>query len=105
MNFKCCSGKNCNTNNYEMAADPGEPNGRVCPSCFNNTMEACTSEKQIMCRGPEDKCFEYRGRVKTPDGVTDDYVTKGCASHIACDLGYGALIGVQEIFQVFFNCT
>ncbi|XP_075462524.1 phospholipase A2 inhibitor NAI-like [Ascaphus truei] len=104
VNIKCCSGNDCNTNNYEMPPYRGEPNGKMCPSCFNEGLMECISDKEMMCKGNEDKCVEYIGRVRMIDGVEKEMTIKGCTTSFTCEVGYGVMVGVQEIFNLVSTC-
>ncbi|KAM4652629.1 uncharacterized protein O3C94_014894 [Discoglossus pictus] len=104
INFQCCSGDDCNTNNYEMPPDDHEPRGKSCPSCIGNTLEECVSKKEIVCKNPEDKCMTYIGSVINPDGCETNYSVKGCASPLACTLGFAGMIGAHQKSCPLFKC-
>ncbi|KAM4650606.1 phospholipase A2 inhibitor LNF1-like [Discoglossus pictus] len=105
--IKCCNGDNCNTDNFEMPplSDSIKPSGKMCPSCFSDGLQECITDDMCMCKGEEDKCFEYIGRVRDPGGKEAEYTFKGCMSSLACVFGFNAMIGVDELERVHFKCT
>ncbi|KAM4652207.1 uncharacterized protein O3C94_014563 [Discoglossus pictus] len=104
MNFRCCYGEDCNISNYEIPSDDHEPRGKSCPACFGNTLKECVSKKEIVCKNPEDKCMTYISNVRNPDGSKSNYSIKGCASPLACKIGFGGMIGAHQKFHPRLKC-
>ncbi|XP_075462521.1 urokinase plasminogen activator surface receptor-like [Ascaphus truei] len=105
-NVKCCSGDNCNTNNYHMPPDNGKPSGKVCPDCFKgNSLEECISDQTRVCKHKEDKCVSTVGQFIDPDGAKVQFSHKGCMSPSICKHGFDLLIGIQEISSSGLHCT
>ncbi|MEE6481821.1 hypothetical protein FKM82_013006 [Ascaphus truei] len=105
MNYKCCTGDDCNTDNYEIPPDSGEPSGVICPSCYElDTREECVTKRDMVCKGDEMKCKNYIGIIKKPDAEELQFSVKGCASSLACTMGFSAMIGVEEISSINYEC-
>ncbi|XP_075462515.1 phospholipase A2 inhibitor gamma subunit B-like isoform X2 [Ascaphus truei] len=105
-NFKCCSGDNCNTYNYDMPPDNEKPNGNVCPDCFKgNSLEECISDQTLVCKHKEDRCYTYIGTARDQGGAEMQYSEKGCLSPSICEFGFDLIIGFEEISRSVFHCT
>ncbi|KAM4651965.1 phospholipase A2 inhibitor and Ly6/PLAUR domain-containing protein-like [Discoglossus pictus] len=77
--IQCCSGDECNTGTYEMPVDNEGYNGRTCPSCYEEgTLEECTADSQVKCRGDETQCILFVGTVVKPDKSEVKCSFKGC---------------------------
>lgn len=101
----CCDTDLCNDKFFEMPEDD-EPSGIVCESCFvPNSVEDCTSDTKIMCRGKDDKCLTFAGEVEKPDGVVLNYTAKGCMSTLGCQLELSQLVGIDVLNEISFKCT
>ncbi|KAM4652566.1 phospholipase A2 inhibitor gamma subunit B-like [Discoglossus pictus] len=106
QSYSCCSGNYCNTETFSMPpADSDEFNGIECPSCFQFGLEECISTKKRMCRGSENKCRQYIGRFRKPDGKEIEFSLKSCGSSLACERGVSSFLGIKEMFHTVFNCT
>ncbi|XP_075459384.1 phospholipase A2 inhibitor gamma subunit B-like [Ascaphus truei] len=104
--YNCCSGENCNKDNYNLTPDNGESNGKECPACLKvNSSEACISEKNIVCKHEEDRCYTYFGTVIEPDGSESQYSEKGCLSPSFCDFGFDLAVSYQVKSSSVFQCT
>ncbi|KAM3923187.1 phospholipase A2 inhibitor 31 kDa subunit-like [Leptodactylus fuscus] len=104
-NIKCCDEDCCNKEFYEMPPEE-PPNGFVCPSCFVlGTTEECKPDNVTVCRGDQDKCLNFVGTVRKPDGVIISYAGKGCASPIGCRFAINQTVGVKALNTTVFECT
>ncbi|KAM4015118.1 phospholipase A2 inhibitor and Ly6/PLAUR domain-containing protein-like [Anomaloglossus baeobatrachus] len=104
VNTKCCNTSLCNDKMYEMPEEE-EPNGVVCPSCYDNTLKECRVDSMIMCKGKDDKCITIACTVENPDGSRGNYSAKGCMSALGCEMDLSQLIGVKILHQEFSYCT
>ncbi|MEE6481819.1 hypothetical protein FKM82_013005 [Ascaphus truei] len=103
--YKCCSGEKCNKDNYNLTPDNGESNGKECPACLKvNSSEACISEKNIVCKHEEDRCYTYFGTVIEPDGSETQYSETGCMSPSICDHDFNVVVGFEEIASTGIHC-
>ncbi|KAM4651147.1 phospholipase A2 inhibitor gamma subunit B-like [Discoglossus pictus] len=106
QNIDCCSGNCCNSGKFNVTPDDSEaPNGRVCPSCFQLSLEECNATEVRMCRGSRNKCLHYTGRGRNPDGKETDYSLKTCTSLELCELGTSIVLANHEVFHTFLNCS
>ncbi|XP_069804899.1 phospholipase A2 inhibitor gamma subunit B-like [Dendropsophus ebraccatus] len=101
---QCCSGDDCNTDDYQMPPQPEERNGKTCTSCFGEGMKECESDRKVTCLNKEDKCVDFFGRFKDPDQIIQEHNFKGCISPVACTLKFEGLIGLEEIQTDRFDC-
>ncbi|XP_075696972.1 phospholipase A2 inhibitor gamma subunit B-like [Rhinoderma darwinii] len=101
----CCTGDNCNTDNYQMPPEEEEHNGRLCTSCYIDELKECVSDHTIKCLNEEDKCVDFIGRFLDPGNNILEYNMKGCISPLACTLKYEGIIGLQEIQTDKFECS
>ncbi|XP_075462514.1 uncharacterized protein LOC142497935 isoform X1 [Ascaphus truei] len=104
-NVQCCSGDNCNTNNYYMPPDNGKPGGKVCSDCFKgNSSTECIGDQTMVCKHEEDKCFTYIGQLTNPEGVEVKFSNNGCMSPSICKHGFDLVIGFQDISSSGIHC-
>ncbi|KAM4014846.1 phospholipase A2 inhibitor 1-like [Anomaloglossus baeobatrachus] len=105
VSTKCCDTDYCNNQSFEMPKDD-EPNGVVCPSCYEpNTVKECIPQNEMMCRGQDDNCVTFSGQFLEPDGFVACYSLKGCMSALGCKMDLSQLIGAQLLNQTIFKCT
>ncbi|XP_075045922.1 phospholipase A2 inhibitor NAI-like [Mixophyes fleayi] len=101
----CCTGDNCNTDNYKMPPKNIERKGKICPVCFKDGLTECISDRTERCINTYDLCLDYVGQVKDPGGNVRDYSYKGCVSPMGCIFRFDALAGLQEVLNIHFICT
>ncbi|KAM4015893.1 phospholipase A2 inhibitor and Ly6/PLAUR domain-containing protein-like [Anomaloglossus baeobatrachus] len=101
----CCKGHLCNNQTYETPEDNLTTNGVTCPlSMCPGTLEDCKSEKEVNCTGSMDRCVDYRGTLKDPNGRESNYSAKGCTNSVACKYNFDSQILTEEIHRVFLKC-
>ncbi|XP_075045812.1 phospholipase A2 inhibitor gamma subunit B-like [Mixophyes fleayi] len=105
VSVQCCTGDNCNTDNYKMPPEDIERKGKICPACFKFGSTECISDDTERCIHPEDQCVDYLGKVRDPGNNVKDYSYKGCISPLGCKFKFSALVGLQEVENEHFICT
>ncbi|XP_056397821.1 phospholipase A2 inhibitor NAI-like [Hyla sarda] len=92
----CCEGENCNPE-YFIPFDDSTENCVTCPYCYEeDNLDGCKSETQERCRGDNNLCVEYRGRIRKPDGSEPHVSFKSCANTVAFNK-FSLVFGLQEI--------
>ncbi|MEE6481817.1 hypothetical protein FKM82_013005 [Ascaphus truei] len=103
--YKCCPGDNCNTDNYTLSIDNGDPRGKLCQACLIfNSSEGCISNETLQCKHKEDKCYSYIGTVRNLDGSETQYSETGCMSPSICDHDFNVVVGFEEIASTGIHC-
>ncbi|KAG8550000.1 hypothetical protein GDO81_029831 [Engystomops pustulosus] len=105
MNVQCCRENNCNIGGFYIPPEPTEHYGRTCTSCYEDGLEECVSDRKVQCLLEEDKCMKFIGTLRDPGGNVINRTFWGCASPLACEYKFGALIGLEEIDTKCLECT
>ncbi|XP_075046170.1 phospholipase A2 inhibitor gamma subunit B-like [Mixophyes fleayi] len=105
IDIHCCTGENCNTDNYKMPPEDIERKGKICPACFGDGLTECISSNTERCIHPDDLCGDYVGKIKDPGNNIKEFNFKGCVSALGCIYKLKALIGVEEIENIRFTCV
>ncbi|XP_071969022.1 urokinase plasminogen activator surface receptor-like isoform X2 [Engystomops pustulosus] len=102
---QCCARDDCNTGIFQMPPVQKEHNGRICTSCFGNCSAECISDRKVQCLNEEDKCVDVIAILRDPGGNFKQRNFKGCASPLACEYKFAALIGVEPVQVERAECS
>ncbi|XP_072283239.1 phospholipase A2 inhibitor CNF-like [Pyxicephalus adspersus] len=100
----CCEGDLCNDGPFQMPEIPIVKKGYECPVCSSVDIKLCTAKRNTTCRNESDKCGEFVGLLKRPDGVELNFTAQGCGSHHVCTHDFSQLIGWYVQSTKDFRC-
>nr|AKH14024.1 sodefrin precursor-like factor [Ichthyosaura alpestris] len=101
----CCYSDYCNGGDIQVPAVDESLNGYKCRECFNDqSTDACTTEKEILCTGQEKECGFMSGTGAIPGQAVKKYSVAGCMSKKFCRKGAFNLQALQ-LLNYDFKCS
>nr|AMO51450.1 sodefrin precursor-like factor [Cynops pyrrhogaster] len=92
----CCNSDYCNGGDIQAPIVDESPNGYKCTDCFTDqSADACTTEKEILCTGQEKECVAVSGTVAIPGEAVNEYSVSGCVTKNFCGKRAFNLHGIQ----------
>ncbi|XP_075135344.1 ly6/PLAUR domain-containing protein 8-like [Leptodactylus fuscus] len=77
----CCYGDMCNSGSITLPPIDQTENGVRCPACFAKS--SVCSPQTIKCRGLQNKCFKFTGRLHN-SVLFEDWILQGCTTENLC---------------------
>ncbi|XP_078529419.1 uncharacterized protein LOC144807662 [Lissotriton helveticus] len=101
----CCDSDYCNGGDIQVPAVDERPNGYKCRDCYSNkSVDACTTEKEILCTGQEKACAFLSGTGAIPGEAVTESSASGCMTRDFCRKGAFNLQGLQ-LLKYYFKCS
>ncbi|XP_078541628.1 phospholipase A2 inhibitor and Ly6/PLAUR domain-containing protein-like [Lissotriton helveticus] len=94
----CCDSDYCNGGDIQAPVVDERPNGYKCTECINNqSADACTTEKEVLCTGQERPCIFLSGTVVFPGEAAKQSSEFGCVTKTLCRKGTFQFQSVQVL--------